>query len=191
MLTVKQIFELGLKIAIAADPRGSAGVKRHLAKIKKNYDNLKPAEKESFYTELFTNPYSDCAIHVDDGKIQVKRILTGIDITSSEILLASQLNERQQPIDLVLAHHPIGMALASLHDVMDMAVEIYENNGVPVHIAEKIFEERVSEVGRSVHGANHFPVVDMAKLLKINLINTHTITDNLVNKFLTDYLKRE
>jgi len=61
---------------------------------------------------------------------------------------------------------------------------------VPVHVAEKIMEERVREVGRSVHPANHYRLINMAELLKVNLINTHTITDNLVNNFLHEFLTK-
>jgi len=32
---------------------------------------------------------------------------------------------------------------------------------------------------------------DLASLLKVNLINTHTITDNLVNKYLHDYITKK
>lgn len=191
MLTVKQIFDLGLKMGIAADPRGPKGVREYLAQTKKEYENLKPKDKLYFDKERLVNPYSDSRIHVDDGKTQVKRIMTGIDIGGDEILLASQLGERGKKIDLVLAHHPLGLSYAGLHDVMDMVVEIFVKAGVPVHAAEKIMEERIQEVGRSIHPVNHYRVVDLAKLLKVNFINTHTFADNLVTKFLTDYLTKK
>lgn len=190
-MNVKQIFDLGLKVGMEADPRGGAAVKKHLARIKKEYDELKPKDKVFFDTEKLVNPYPDSAIHNDNGKTEVKRVLAGIDINSAEILLASQLNERGKKIDLIIAHHPEGKALANLHEVMDMTVEIYEQLGVPVHLAEKMFEERVKEVGRSVHPANHYQAVDIAKLLGLNFINTHTITDNLVNKFIIEHLKKK
>ncbi len=191
MITVQQIFDLALQQGIAADPRGVAGVKRYLTRRKKEYTDLKPSEKEYFDLDSLVNPYSDSLIHVDDGKTKVKRVLAGIDIAASDILLASQLEERGQKIDLVISHHPEGKALARLHDVMDMAVEIYTQLGVPVHIAEKITEERVKEVGRGVHSINHFEVVDVAKLLNINFISTHTITDNMVDAFIRNYLKEK
>lgn len=190
-MTVQQIFDLGLKLAIAADPRGKKGVEKYLARMKKQYDDAKPSDKEYFDKDLLTNPYADCAIHVNDGKTKVKRVLAGIDISSSDILLASQLNERGKHIDLVISHHPVGKALARLHEVMEMAVDVYEHDGVPVHIAEKIFEERVREVGRNVHPANHFAPVDVARLLGINFITTHTITDNLVDKYVREFLKKK
>lgn len=189
-MKVKQIFELGLKLGIAADPRGPKGVAAYLEDLKKDYDNAPAKEKPYLDMERLTNPYADSRVHVDDGKTEVKRVLTGIDIGDGEILLASQLGERLKNIDLVIAHHPIGRGLAGLHDVMDMTVHTYEKLGVPVHVAEKIMEERVKEVGRSVHPSNHYRLINMAELLKVNLINTHTITDNLVNQFLHEHLEK-
>lgn len=189
-MNAKSIFSLGLKLATAADPRGSKAVARHLARVKKQYEDLKPSDREFFDADKLVNPFPDSFIHVDDGR-PVKKALAGIDISSSDILLASQLNERGAKIDLVIAHHPAGKALANLHEVMEMTVEVYEKKGVPVHIAEKIFEERVKEVGRGVHPANHFQAIDVARLLKVNFMNTHTITDNLVDKFMSEYLEKK
>lgn len=191
MLTTKQIFDLGLKMAISADPRGIDGVKRHLQRQAKQFKDLKEKDKEYFDADRLTNPYPDSGINVDDGTTNVKRVLAGIDINSAEILLASQLNERGKTIDLVITHHPEGKPLASLHEVMDMTVDVYEQLGVPVHIAEKIFEERVKEVSRGIHPVNHFQAVNIAEILKINLISTHTITDNLVNKFIIDEMAKK
>lgn len=189
-MNVKQIFELALKMGIAADPRGPKAARAYLESARKDWENIKPKDKAYFDAERLVNPYSDSRVHVDDGKTQVKRVLAGIDIGDGEILLASQLGERAKKIDLIIAHHPLGKSLAGLHDVMDMTVEVYEKLGVPVHVAEKIMEERMKEVGRSVHPINHYRLINMAELLKVNLINTHTITDNLVHKFLHDYISR-
>jgi hypothetical protein len=190
-MNVKQIFDLGVKIAIEADPRGKKGVQKYLNRIKQEYDDLKPSDKDYFDKEKLTNPYPDSFIHVNDGRKEVKKILAGIDIDSPEILLASQLNERGQKIDACLAHHPMGKSFATLNEVMEMSVGIYESYGLPVHIAERIMEERIREVGRGLHPINHYKAVDIAKILKINVMDTHTITDNLVDKFINDLLKKE
>ena len=190
-MKVKEVFWLGLKMAMAADPRGVKRVQKYLNRAKKEYDDLKLKDKEYFDANRLTNPYPDSQIHVDDNKTQVKRVMAGIDINGSEILLASQLNERGQKIDLVLSHHPIGKALANLHEVMEMFVEVYEDIGVPVHIAEKIIDERIKEVERGVHPINHFQTIHIAELLRINFMSTHTITDNLVDRFIKDYLAKK
>ncbi len=190
-MDIQQIFDLGIKMGVKADPRGVNGVKKHLAGVKKEYDKMSAQDKKYFDKERLAHPYADSRIHVANKKTQVKRVMVGIDIGESEILLASQLNERGKHIDCVIAHHPVGKSLSTLHEVMDMQVETFQQAGVPVHIAEKLMDERIDEVGRGVHGVNHHRVVDMAQLLKVNFMNMHTTTDNLVWKFLDTYLRRK
>lgn len=191
MLTIKQIFNKAQDMAIDTDPRGLAGVEKHLSRIKKAFNGMKEEDRKYFDQDNLVNPYSDSKIHLGDDKKPVKRVLAGIDIGSAEILLASQMNERDKPIDLIISHHPVGKSLANLHNVMDMAIDIYENCGVPVHVAEKMTEERVLEVGRSVHPVNHYQIIDLARILGVDLINTHTMTDNLVSSFLEKYLTKK
>lgn len=187
-MKVKEIFDLAIKNGVAADPRGQKVVTRYLERVKKQYESLKPEEKNLFDTEKLNNPFPDSFIHVDDGKTQVKRVLAGIDINGPEILLANQLNERGKKIDLVIAHHPEGKGLSNLHEVMEMYTDVYPQYGIPVHVAEKLTEDRIREIGRGVHPINHFQAIDIAKHLDINFINTHTITDNMVDKFVREYL---
>ncbi len=191
MLTFKQAYDLGIKLGMEADPRGQKSVKRYLERVKKEYDDLKPDDKKYFDAEKLENPYDDCRINCGNNSAPVKRVLAGIDIGPGEILLATQLNERGKKIDAVIAHHPEGAALASLHGVMDMIAEMYENLGVPVHVAERLMAERINEVGRGVHPANHYQVVDIARELGVNFMNMHTPTDNLVTKFLEDFLAKK
>jgi len=189
-MKVKQIFDLAVQKGMKADPRGEAGIKEYLENIKKEFENCKPKDEKYLDKERLVNPYMDCRIHHDDGKTEVKRVLVGIDIDEGELLLASQLSERGKNVDLAISHHPIGYGLAHLHSVMDMQVEIFVKAGVPIHVAEKLMEKRISEVSRGVHPINHYRAIDMAKLLNINLINTHTTADNLVSEFLEKHFAK-
>lgn len=191
MLTVKQIYDLGIKLGIKADPRGIKKVQNYLVGTKKEFADLKPEDKKYFDEEKLVNPYDDCRIHCGEDKTPVKRVLAGIDIGAAEILLATQLNERGKKIDAVIGHHPIGNSLAGLHGVMDMIVEVYESLGVPVHVAERLMEERIKEVGRGVHPINHHQVIDTARILGVNVLNMHTPTDNLVSEFLEKFLAKK
>ena len=193
MMNVKQVFEIGLNLGIKADPRGAKGIKEYLDRAKKEFTDCKPKDKEYFDKERLINPYSDSRIHIDNGKTKVNRILAGIDIGEAELLLASQLgeSERKKPIDLVISHHPIGQSLADLHSVMDMQIDMFVKVGIPVHVAEKMMEKRIQEVSRGLHPVNHYRLIDVARLLKTNLINTHTFTDNLVRQYLDDYLHKK
>jgi putative NIF3 family GTP cyclohydrolase 1 type 2 len=185
-MNVQQIFDLGVKNAIQTDPRGKKGIEKYFKAIKQDYEDLSSSEKQYFDKTKLTNPYPDSMIHVNDERKEVKRVLAGIDIGGSEILLADQLGLHNKKIDLVISHHPNGRSFASLHEVMDMSTGVYESYGLPIHIAERIMDERVREVGRGLMPINHYKTIDIAKILKINLIDTHTITDNLVNKFFND-----
>jgi len=188
-MKVKEIFDLAVKKGMKADPRGEVGVKEYLENVKKESKDLKPKDEKFFDLERLVNPYMDSRIHNDNGS-EVKRVLAGIDIDEGELLLASQLSERGNKVDLAIGHHPVGYGLAHLHSVMDMQVEIFVKAGVPVHVAEKIMEKRISEVGRGVHPINHYRTTDMAKLLDVNLINTHTTADNLVSEFLENHFAK-
>ncbi|MBU0545848.1 Nif3-like dinuclear metal center hexameric protein [Patescibacteria group bacterium] len=190
-MTVKQIFDLAVKLGIQNDPRGVKGVEKYLDRAKKNHNEAKPEDKEYLDKDRLTNPYSDSRFHTGNLNASVKRVLVGIDIDSSEVLLASQLNERGKKIDLIISHHPLGKSLADLHGVMDMFSEIYHKHGLPIHIAEKITEERIKEVGRGVHPINHFQVIDVANLLGINLMNVHTPADNMVKSYVRKYLDKK
>lgn len=187
-MNIQQIFELGVKKAIAADPRGEKGVKKYLAGLKKEYDELPASAKEHYQTERLTNPYIDSGILVDNGVKTVKRVIAGIDLTEPEVLMANELNRQGKTIDALVAHHPVGKTRAHLAEVMSMGVEVFTNYGVPVHLAEKTMEDRQREIVRFTHAANHNKPVDIARILGINFLVTHTITDNLVDEFMRNYL---
>lgn len=190
MLSVQEVFDLGVKQGIAADPRGAKGIQNYLGRVKKDYEALKPEDKKYFDQDNLTNPFPDSAIHFDDKKTQVKRVLAGIDINGPEILLADQLTQRGKKIDLVIAHHPEGKALGNLHEVMEMGVDMGIALGLPIHLAEKIMEERMRDVARSLSAVNLYQAVNIAEHLGVNFINTHTITDNLVHTFIEDLIAK-
>lgn len=191
-MTIKQIYELALKMGLSADPRGEKGVKRYLAGVKKHFDSLPAEDKKYFDQTKLTDPYADSSIHLaEEADTPVKKVLAGIDIGVGELLLAAELQDRGERVDLVLAHHPIGKSLAELDEVMDLQADIFASYGVPIHIAESLMAERRNEVGRGVKAANHYREIDAAKILKLNLMNTHTLTDNLVKKYVKDFLKKK
>jgi hypothetical protein len=72
--------------------------------------------------------------------------MTGVDIEVGEVLLADRLGEKGKPVDLIMAHHPEGKALAELHDVMHLQEDIMAGYGVPINVAESLMSSRISEV---------------------------------------------
>src|SRR3989338_7448402 len=119
-MTLQEIYELAIEMGIKADPRGKDGVKRFLARTKKEYDEMPKKKKQYFDEESFRNPYSDSRILFGDPKIKVKKLMAGIDAGVADLLLLDRLNQKGEKIDLLISHHPTGHALASLHEVMDI-----------------------------------------------------------------------
>ncbi len=182
-MTLKELFELSLNAGIDADPRGRAGIEKNLARRKTSYDKLSEDEKKDFDLEDLTNPYSDSRILTGDPTLTVKKVMAGIDIDASEVLLADRLNEKGAGIDVIVAHHPIGGALADLHSVMDMQADVMAKYGVPINIAEGLMNDHIQKVGRHFNPLNHTQASDAARMLNLALMCTHTITDNLVYDF--------
>ncbi|MFA6963442.1 MAG: NGG1p interacting factor NIF3 [Patescibacteria group bacterium] len=191
-MKIKEIFELAIQIGIDNDPRGRKKIEKILAKRKEEFDELPEKKKKEYDLDRLTNPYSDTNIQfVPDMNKEVKTVLVGIDADPSEILLANELNKQGRKIDLIIGHHPIGKSLANLGDVMDMQIDVMEQEGVPGNIAEKIMEERISQIGRSVAPVNHYQSADTAKLLNIPLVNIHTPADNSVFKYVKEIMDKK
>ena len=185
-MTTQQIYKLAIELGIKSDLRGVEKVKKYLDQTKKKYENLSKEQKEEFDTEKLINPYSDTRLLVDNGKKQIKKVLAGIDAESVELLLADKLGD----IDLVITHHPEGKAYADLHSVMDLQAQVLADYGVPINIAEALIKPRISEVSRGVAPINHDRAVDMARILKLDYICTHTIADNFGANYLVKLFKK-
>jgi hypothetical protein len=183
-MLLNDIYQKAVTLGIEKDPRGKETIEKLLAKEKAAYDKLKDEEKADYDTDKLTNPYSDTRILYGKGENEVKRILAGIDMEVGEVLLADRLREKGQAVDLILAHHPEGKALAALHDVMHMQEDIWHGFGVPINVAEGLMAPRVTEVQRGLMPINHNKTVDAARLLDIPMMCVHTPADNLVNEFL-------
>lgn len=189
-MTLQEIYDLALEMGIEADPRGKKGVLQVLSDLKKSYNLLPEKKKKYFDKESFNNPYSDSRVLLGDLKMQVKKIMAGIDSDGAEPLLMDRLNQKGAKIDLMISHHPGGHALASLHEVMDLQVDSFAQAGVPANVAHALFEERKSYVKRRFGPLNHSQAVDSARLLGIPFMVLHTIWDNLGNKFMNDYIAK-
>ncbi len=190
-MTLQQIYDLALLMAKKADPRGEKQVKNYLARLKKEYQELPEKKKKYFDKESLNSPYSDSRILFGNPKQTIKKVLAGIDAEASEVLLMDRLNQRGEKIDLLISHHPSGHALASLYEVMDLQVDVFESYGVPVNVAHALLEQRKGEVKRRFSPLNHRQTIDTARLLNVPLLALHTIWDNLGNDFMKNYLSKK
>lgn len=190
-MTIQEIYDLAIQMGIDADPRGRDGVKKVLERLRKDYSELPEKKKKYFDKECLTNPYSDTRVFYGNQKKQVKKILAGIDSDATEVFLADRLNQKGQGIDLVIGHHPTGIALAGLHDVMDIQVDAFALEGAPINVLHALMSERMEDIKRRIHPSNHNQITDIARLLDIPLMNLHTAWDNIGDKFMKDYLGKK
>jgi putative NIF3 family GTP cyclohydrolase 1 type 2 len=185
-MTTKDIYNLAIKLGIESDLRGKNKVKKYLKRLEKKYNDLPDKKKIDFDKEKLNNPYSDSRILFSSGK-KINKILAGIDMETPELLLAKELGD----IDLVLAHHPEGVALADLSDVMALQSQVLADYGVPINIAESLIKPRISEVNRGVSPINHNRAVQVAQILGLDFICLHTPADNLGANFLVRLFKEK
>lgn len=183
-MKIKDIYTKAVQRGIEFDPRGKTEVESELTRAKKDFDELKEADKKKFDKESLTNPYADTRILYGDLDKEIKNVLVGIDMEVGEVLLADRLRSNGKPIDLIISHHPEGRAMAALYEVMGMQSGILLKYGVPINIAEDIMAERIHEVERRLLPANHTRAIDAAKLLDIPFMCIHTPSDNAVTNYL-------
>lgn len=186
-MNIQEIFDLAIKMGRHADPRPEEEIEKQLTRVKRNHAALPENQREYFPKEKLANPYLDSAIHHQvDSKKEIKKILVAIDPNGADMIVAKELG-----IDLVLVHHPFGKSLALLDESMEMQLLIYKKYGIPINIIEGLMKQRIQEVARSVHVANHYLPVDTAKLLNISLVNIHSPADNLLDEYLVRMVKEK
>ncbi|NTW26987.1 MAG: NGG1p interacting factor NIF3 [Candidatus Moranbacteria bacterium] len=191
-MNIQEIYKLAIEMGIKADFRSKEKIEKLLKREQEKYAELSKTKKEIFDQEKLTNPYSDSKIHFAGGAKNIKKIMAGIDIDTSELMMARYLsNHNPKPFDLVLGHHPEGKALADLSDVMHLQADLLSQYGVPINIAESLMKTRIGEVSRGVSASNHFKEVDAARLLEMNFMNVHTPCDNLVARFVEAKLNKD
>ncbi len=183
-MKIKEIYQLAIEKGIEKDPRSKEAVQKILEKQKQQFEELKEDEKKAFDPDRLFNPYSDTRILYGDPDREVTKILAGIDMETGELLLADRLRDRGTPVDLVLAHHPEGKAIAALYRVMKLQEDVLAGFGVPINVAEGIMTSRISEVKRGLMPLNHNRAVDAARILDLPLMCVHTPADNHVNTLL-------
>src|SRR3989344_6853410 len=186
-MKIADIYKKAVAMGIDADFRTNEYVAKILERKKQKYEKLSPQQKKEFDVESLTNPYSDTRIlHVADDK-EIKKAMCGIDIEVGEILLAKELGD----IDLVISHHPMGRALADMHEVMELQADVFHRYGVPINVGEGLMKERTSEIARAFNPRNHWRTVDAAKLLGVNLMCIHTAADNISASFVRDAIAKK
>lgn len=182
---------MAIELANKRGPRSVREIQEELKRVKKEYDKLDEKKKKYFDEESLKNPYLDSRIEYGDPKTKLKRVLTGIDMDVGEVLLAHELGEMGKKVDAILAHHPEGRGLIGLTQVMDVQNDIAVLDGVPINVTEKLLNVRVAEINRGLHAANHYKVINAAKILDIPYMEMHTAADNNAYWLIKNFIEKK
>jgi putative NIF3 family GTP cyclohydrolase 1 type 2 len=190
-LRLKDIHQFFVAEGVAEDLRRKDQIKGYLSSVQKRYRLLSGFEKKFFDKEDLTNPYADTRILCGDLDRAIKNVFVGVDVGVGELLLVDRLVSKGEKVDLVIAHHPLGTGLAGLGEVMGLQAQMLEAQGLDKDVAQKLMKKRIDEVDNSVHGENHFRVVDAAKALDLALMCCHTPADNHVTRYLQQLMDKK
>lgn len=191
-MKLEKLYRKAVEIGISNDLRGKNEIKKILKEEKEKFKDLKKDEAEYYDKDKLFNPFSDTRILNGDLNTEVKKVIVGIDMEVGEILLTHLLNkELERKINLIISHHPEGYALAGLYDVMKLQADLLANYGITISVAEKLMEERISEIERRLMPVNHNRAVDAARVLGIPMMCIHTPSDNCVTNYLKKTFEKE
>ena len=191
-MKLETLYRKAVAAGIAKDPRGPEAVRRLLDDERAKSETLKDDEREAWEADRLFNPYADTRLLAGDPAAEVKKAMVGIDMDAAELVLAHTLNrDRAAGIDVVIAHHPQGIAMAQLPEVMRVQSDMLAAYGVNISVAEQLMDTRIGEVERRVLPANHNRAVDAARLLGLPMMCLHTPADNCVNTYLETLFEKE
>ena len=124
-------------------------------------------------------PY-DSEIYVH-GK-NIKRVLFGIDISTSELILAQKMK-----CDCVIAHHPLGNnAVLNFYKIIDKHAEIMIKNGIPEEKAYKSIENLKQSLKIANHSRNYTHLPSIAEKMKMPLMNIHNPLDEIGRRIMQE-----
>ena len=116
---------------------------------------------------------------VYDNEKEVKKVLAGIDMDTTMLMLAKQLG-----FDCVAQHHPNGIINAKVSDLFgrDHMKKLMEC-GVPINEAQKLAYANTAKRNQGMHSRNRTQMRDVAKLLDISDVAFHTPADILAERY--------
>lgn len=186
-MKVYDAYRLAIQTGMEHDPRPKDEIRRLLDAAKDEYEALPDGKKEYFDQERLWNPFADCRFGAFEEKAketECERVMWGIDIGPSEVLLADRLRERGERVDAVVAHHPTGKSRNYFPEVMYMQNDIYADCGVPINVSEALMKPRVTEVERNVWGDDFNRAQDLDAYLGFPMFNIHSAADNMVQEYI-------
>jgi putative NIF3 family GTP cyclohydrolase 1 type 2 len=111
--------------------------------------------------------------------VGIRKVLFAVDGGTAEVAAAKSLG-----YDAFIAHHPMGPARLKLHRVVGRQMGFMLEKGVPRKVAKAATEELTRRIEVRSHPANYLQDVDLARRLRLPLMNIHLPIDQVTREFL-------
>ncbi len=115
----------------------------------------------------------------------IKKVLFAIDGGPAEIAVA-----KEQGYDALIAHHPMGPARLTFYRVVARQAAFMREKGVLKKVADEATEELMRRIELRAHPTNYLHDVDLARQLKLPLMNIHLPIDQVTREFLLGAIRR-
>jgi putative NIF3 family GTP cyclohydrolase 1 type 2 len=115
----------------------------------------------------------------------IRRVLFAVDGGPAEIAVA-----KEQGYDAFIAHHPMGPAKLTFHKVVARQTAFMREKGVPRGVAEAATRELTNRIEVRSHPSNYLQEVDLARRLRLPLMNIHLPIDQVTRDFLLGAIQR-
>ena len=112
-MKISKAYRMAVQAGIDCDFRSKSVIEGILKKENEIYESLPANEKEYFDKERLWNPYGDTRLSYLPKDTEMKRIPWGIDIDTSEVLLADRLREKGEEVSAIVGHHVLGSSESS------------------------------------------------------------------------------
>ena len=185
-MRLKDIYDACVRVGRERDARDDDVIEAVLGDARRELEKLDEEERPFFDLERLTNPYSDTRVCAGDPQQEIRGMMVGVDMETSEVLLADRLRDKGVPIDLILAHHPEGPGYANLHEVMYMQADLWAAQGVSIAAGDALIAPRAAEIRRAIAPVNHYRAIQAAEMLGFASMSCHTPADNCVNSFVQE-----
>jgi len=188
-MTLGELYQAAIRVGMETDPRGRDALEKQMQQLTQEYEALSEREKRLFDTERLTNPFGDTRLVLGDADTELKRVVLGISISGSELLLAAELGRRGKPVDAVIGHHTSNIAggLGSRYDTAIPQVTMAAGVGVPESRAWKLVQD---VVGRDEPSWD-LTGLQIAEALEMPLMCIHSPADVCLHQLMAGQLATE
>jgi len=182
MTAISKIYEMAIKKGLEHERRSPEEIKKHMENMFAQYSKIPEHLKIFFDKDRFYNPYDDTRILCGSRDKDVSDVFVAIDADVSTMLMINEMRKLGHVIDLLIVHHPVGIAKFNLDKIVQINKDIWDDYGVGDESSSDIVDSHSLKIKMNNMAGNWEKVVGAAKMLDIPMMTIHTPADNCISK---------